>query len=310
MVDPKVPKTEASADKASAAASEGVSAKPAPAEQKTVADSEAVAAVADAPEAEPDPTAAGEEQVVPIELAAKAKRPSKPRKAAVPAPGPRVMAKVASAKPVSAKKPGARKPATVKAIPKARPAAKPAPATKANVSNKAKAKPAKPIISNPIKTHTISQLKDKIMATTTTQSPDFAKGFQDAIADMQIKAKTAFEKSTASFGDVSEFAKGNVEALVESGKILAAGVQELGTTYVSESRSAFETLSADVKELASSKSPTDFLKLQSELVRRNLDAAVAAGSKNSEAMLKLVNEVFAPLSGRFSLAVDKIKKAA
>ena len=50
--------------------------------------------------------------------------------------------------------------------------------------------------------------------------------------------------------------------------------------------------------------------LQSALLRKNFDAAVAASSKNSEAMLKLVNEAFQPISTRVSLAVEKIKTAA
>lgn len=154
----------------------------------------------------------------------------------------------------------------------------------------------------------IPQLKDKIMATSPT--PDFTKGIQDAIADAQGKAKAAFEKGTASLGEVSEFTKGNVEAMVESGKIFASGAQSLGTTYVADSRAAFETLTADVKELASARNPADFFRLQGDLARRNFDTAVAASSKNTEALLKLVNEAFAPISGRVSLAVDKIKTAA
>lgn len=143
-----------------------------------------------------------------------------------------------------------------------------------------------------------------------TKTPDFTKGIQDAIADAQEKAKVAFEKGTASFGEVTEFTKGNIEAFVESGKILAAGAQDFGTTYAADSRAAFEKLTADAKELASAKSPTDFVQMQGDLLRRNFDAAVAAGSKNSEAMLKLFNEAFAPISGRVSLAIDKVRKAA
>lgn len=267
MVDPQKPETEDSAEKAYAAASESVNAKPVP----------PVAEVAP----EPEPKAA-EVTPAPIEFPAKAQRARRPR----PAP----LAKAAAPKAKPGPKAKARKPT-------ARPAPKQA------------AKPVKPAVSDTSKTPTISQLKDKIMATT-TKTPDFTKGFQDAIADFQEKTKAAFEKGTVSLGEVSEFAKGNVEAFVESGKILAAGVQDFGAAYVSESRAAFETLTADVKELASSKTPADFLKLQGELLRRNLDAAVAAGSKNSEAFLKLANEAFAPISGRFSLAVEKIKKAA
>lgn len=167
-------------------------------------------------------------------------------------------------------------------------------------------KPARTTASNTKKTP-IFPLKDKTMATTT---PDFTKGIQDAIADAQDKAKVAFEKGATSLGEVTEFTRGNVEALVESGKIFAAGAQDIGSTYVADSRAAFETLTADIKELAAAKSPTDFVKVQGDLLRRNFDAAVAAGSKNSEAMLKLFNEAFAPISGRVSLAVDKVKKAA
>lgn len=298
MVDPKVPETEDSAEKAYAAASESVTVKPVPpvatGDELQAEDVASEAVVAETPPA-PQPVAA---KPASIEFPAKAKRAPKPQAAAL------AKAEAVPAKPVAVK---------AKPAPKAKPSLKVKPTLTAKVAKKIPAKPApkatRPTVSNTDQKTTISQLKDKIMATT-TKTPDFTKGIQDAIADIQEKTKAAFEKSTVSLGEVTEFAKGNVEALVESGKILAAGVQELGTAYVSESRTAFETLTTDVKELASSKTPADFLKLQGELLRRNFDAAVAAGSKNSEAVLKLANEAFAPISGRFSLAVEKVKKAA
>lgn len=143
----------------------------------------------------------------------------------------------------------------------------------------------------------------------TMTSANFA-GFQDAITEAQTKAKAAFEKSTSALGEVSDFAKGNVEAVVESGKIFAEGVQGFGSELVAESRSAFETMTGDIKELAAAKSPTDFFKLQSDLVRKNFDTAVANGSKNSEALLKLFSDTFAPISGRVSIAVEKARSVA
>ncbi|MFD2579689.1 phasin family protein [Novosphingobium colocasiae] len=71
-------------------------------------------------------------------------------------------------------------------------------------------------------------------------------------------------------------------------------MQGLGTEIVSESRSAFETMTGDIKELAAAKSPTDFFKLQGDLMRKNFDSAVAYGSKSSETMLKLASDVIAP----------------
>jgi hypothetical protein len=184
---------------------------------------------------------------------------------------------------------------------------------KAPAKAKTRLKHAEPIPNPKIPTTTpqisaISQLKDKIMATKTF--PDFSEGLTDVFAEAQSKAKEAYEKSTVAMGEASEFAKGNVEALVESGKILAGALQTMGSDLAAEGRVAFETMTADAKELASVKSPTDFVKLQGEIMRRNFDNAVATGSKHSEAMLKLASEVFAPISGRVSLAVDKVRKAA
>lgn len=180
------------------------------------------------------------------------------------------------------------------------------PAAKKRVATKAK--PAAVKAAKPAKAPTISQLKDKIMATKKT--PDFTEGFKTVVAEAQTKAQEAFEKSSAAFGEAGEFAKGNVEALVESTRILGTGLKDMGEEFVQEAKSAYETLTADARELAAVKSPVDFFKLQAEIMRRSFDAAVAQGSKNTEAMMKLANDSFAPISGRISLAVEKVKKAA
>jgi len=135
------------------------------------------------------------------------------------------------------------------------------------------------------------------------------KGFQDTMADMTAKSKAAYEKSTALLADASEFTKGNVEAMVESGKILAAGMQEMSRSFVADSKAEFEALTAEVKELAAVKSPTDFFQLQSAMMRKYFDKSVAAASKNTEAMLKLANDAAQPLSSRVSLAMEKMKAA-
>ena len=138
----------------------------------------------------------------------------------------------------------------------------------------------------------------------------FVEDFQGFVADAQSKAQEAFEKSTSMFGDYTEFAKGNAEAVVESGKILVEGLQDFGTNLTAEGRSAFETVSGDMKSLAASKNPSDFLKAQSEMARKNFDNAVAYGSKNTEALLKLASDVMAPISGRVSVAVEKAREIA
>jgi phasin family protein len=155
---------------------------------------------------------------------------------------------------------------------------------------------------------TMTELKEQIMASAKTA--DFTKPFVDAMSDLQDKAQSAYDKGAELAAEVTEFAKGNVEALVESGKTYAAGVQDLGKTYAEEAKSAYETLTADMKEMAAVKSPAELFQLQAKVARRNFDTLVAQGSRNTDAFVKLVSETLAPISGRISLAAEKISKAA
>lgn len=223
----------------------------------------------------------------------------KPAPVATPVAAPAV-AKVA-AKPVAAKVASAPKKAAVKKIAK-KAAAKPV-AAKKTVKAAQPKKVAKAVKPTP-------SLKDTIMTKTTIAAEDFTAKIQTVVAEAQDKAKLAFEKSQALAGEATEFTKGNVEAMVASGKILAAGVQDLGKEYVAEAKTALEVVQADLKDFAAVKSPTDFFKLQGEILRRNFDAAVASGSKNSEKVVKIAGDAFAPIQDRVAKAMEMVKKAA
>lgn len=234
----------------------------------------------------------------------------KPAPAAKPAPVEAKPAPVeAKPAPVEAKPaPAAKKPAAKKAVPAKAAQPKKAPVKKAVVK---KAAPKKVVATKPVPAAKAApKLKDTIMAKTKTVTEDFTAKVQETVAEAQERAKAAFEKGQALFGEAGEFTKGNVEALVESGKVLAAGVQDLGKDYVAEAKSAFETVQADIKDLAAVKTPADFLKLQGEIMRRNFDAAVASGSKSSEKVVKIANEAFAPIQNRVAKAIEKVKQAA
>lgn len=160
----------------------------------------------------------------------------------------------------------------------------------------------------------IDQLKEKIMADT-PNSTDFNKAADQAsntasqtMTDMQNRSRAALEKSSEVMTEASDFAKGNVEAMVESSKIIATGLQELGRTYSEEARTAYEQMSADMREMAAIKSPTELFQLQSKIMRRNFDSLVSASSKNTESMMKLATDAFQPLSGRINVAADKASK--
>lgn len=131
----------------------------------------------------------------------------------------------------------------------------------------------------------------------------------DAVSEMQEKMQEAYGKGTGMVTEMTDFAKGNVDAVVESGKVLAAGMQELSKTYAEEAKILYETMTADLKEMASVKSPTELFQLQGKILRRNFDLMVAHSSKSTDAMMKLVNESVAPISGRVNVAAEKMANA-
>ncbi len=139
---------------------------------------------------------------------------------------------------------------------------------------------------------------------------DAAEKGQAYFAEFSAKAKAAAEKGAKAFEEMNEFGKGNVEALVESGKIAAKGFEALGQGYADYARKQFEGTTAALKGFAAVKSPTEFFKLHSDYVRGQFDSFVAESSKNTEAMIKLAGDVAKPISNRVALAAEKIKVAA
>lgn len=148
------------------------------------------------------------------------------------------------------------------------------------------------------------------LETTKKLVADAKTQIESAYGEFNEKSKAAVEKSTKLFEEVSDMAKGNVEALVESSKIASKAMETMGQDAAEVSRKQFEKATATMKSFASVKSPAEFFQLQSELLTSTFDAMASETSKNSEAMLKLAGEVVQPISSRISLMSEKVKSFA
>ena len=223
-------------------------------------------------------------------------------KADGPKPEPKVEAIAeavkAPAKEAAPKKAVARK-AVVKKTAAKKAAAKKVPVRKA-APRKVAARTKAPVITTP----KIDQLKETIMATNS------AKTTKNLTADVQERAKAAYAKGSEYAAEMGDFTKANLEAVVESGKILASGMQDMGRGELEAAKGAFETVTADMKDFAAIKSPTELFQLQGKIARRNFDAVVAHVSQNAEKSMKLANDAFAPISSRMSVAAERFTKAA
>ena len=235
---------------------------------------------------------------------------------AVPAAAAPVAPKTAPAKPAVAK---AAAPAAPKASAPKKTAVKKAAAPKAKTTKTAARKSApKAAAAKTIKTTKVASAKPaanqegiKKMANTVKNFAEEAQAkAEEFFGDYNSKAKAAAEKGQELAKDAVEFTKGNVEAVVEAGKIGLKGSQDLTRDYVEFAKQSFEDTTAALKKVAGVKTPTEFFQLQGELSRNAFDAAVKQTSKNSEAVLKLANDMFQPISNRVAVAVSKFKSAA
>ncbi len=158
----------------------------------------------------------------------------------------------------------------------------------------------------------------RIMNETMTKAQETAKKFtadagervQALFGEVSERAKGAYEKSVKMTEELTEFQKGNVEALVESSKLAAKAAESLGQEAADYARKSFENGTAAMKTFASAKSPSELFKLQSDFMKTSFDAAVAESSKVTEVWLKLAGDVAQPLSNRFAVAVEKVKANA
>jgi phasin family protein len=130
------------------------------------------------------------------------------------------------------------------------------------------------------------------------------------LADTQAKVKEGMEKAMKTAEEFVAFSQGNVEALVKSGQIWTAGVQDIGKQIAANAQASFDETMSTFKALSSAKSLKDAFELQSSLARATMEKAMAESGKLTDASLKLTEQVMAPLTARFSLAMEKFGKSA
>ena len=285
-------------DAAAEKAYEEAAARTAPKTASIKAVSEAVKA--DAPKAEPKAEAVKEAVAAPARSETAKPETAKPepaKPATAKAPIKKAPAKKAAAKKTPAKKTTAKR-APAKASPPKAASRKKTPAKKtAPAAAKTKTD-----------TNPATKLKDTIMAT--AKNTDFTATVKNFATDMQERVKVAYGKTGELAGEMGEFSKSNLDAVVESGKIFFTGAQDLVRDNVETGKTVVETMTEDAKKMASIKSPTELMQFQGEIARRNFDAVVSFGSQRTEAWLKLYNDAFAPISNRVSVATEKMTKAA
>ena len=129
-------------------------------------------------------------------------------------------------------------------------------------------------------------------------------------AETQAKVKEGMEKAMKTAEELVAFGQGNVEALVKSGQIWAAGVQDIGKQIAASAQASFDESMSTFKAFSSVKSLKDAFDLQASLARSAMEKTLAESGRLTDASMKLTEQALAPITARVSLAVEKFAKSA
>lgn len=121
------------------------------------------------------------------------------------------------------------------------------------------------------------------------------------------KAKEMIEQNMKSMTEMTEFAKGNVEAMVASAKAATTGAETIMAAVVEHGKKQYEGSTAALKSFTTVKTPAELFQLQNDFIKGQFDQTVAMWSNLSETMLKVAGEVTQPLSSRMALATEQMK---
>ncbi len=131
-------------------------------------------------------------------------------------------------------------------------------------------------------------------------------GFQTT----QAQVKENVEKAMKTAEELLAFNQGNFEAVVKSGKIWTSGVQDITQQVVASAQASFDETLATVRALAAVKSFKEAVELQTSLARSAMEKAVSETGRITDASVKLAEQAMAPLTQRFSLAVETFARTA
>ena len=134
-----------------------------------------------------------------------------------------------------------------------------------------------------------------------------AKKIETITAEAQKTMEEGVQKMTQGLETATVFGQENVEAVVTSSKIAAKAAETMGAEIAAYSKKAYEDSMAAAKELTTCKSVSEFFEKQTAFGKTSIEGFVAEATKLNEMYAAAAKEAFAPLSARFTAAVETVK---
>jgi phasin family protein len=140
--------------------------------------------------------------------------------------------------------------------------------------------------------------------------PDDTKAAAAAgLGQSQARMREGMDKAMKTAEELMSFGQGNLEAVVKSGQIWAAGVQDLSRQFAASAQASLDETMSSFRALAGVRSLKEAFEIQASLTRSAVEKAVTESSRLADASFKLAEQAMAPLTARVSVAVETFAKA-
>lgn len=133
---------------------------------------------------------------------------------------------------------------------------------------------------------------------------------EEAVAATKVQFDKASDAARRGYDELSTLNKDTMDAFLKSANILNKGFEDLSKAYMTYAQSTMESGVEATKALMTAKNVSDYMDIQTDLLRSNIDATIAEGTKISELVLKLSNDTVQPLQERLNVTFEKTLKTA
>jgi phasin family protein len=115
---------------------------------------------------------------------------------------------------------------------------------------------------------------------------------------------------TKTTAEIASFSQGNVEAIIKSGQVWAAGWQDISKAMAAITQTHLDQSLSSWKALISVKSLKDAMDLQVNLTQTAFETGFAETGKLTSASIRLAEQTMAPITERLTLATEKLTHPA
>ncbi|HLS69383.1 MAG TPA: phasin family protein [Kiloniellales bacterium] len=137
-----------------------------------------------------------------------------------------------------------------------------------------------------------------------------SKQYEQAIAMTQEQVEKTSSTLFQNYNEMTAMNQANFEAFMAASNSFAKGFETISKELMAYTQNNMEQSLAASKKLLGAKTAQEFVDLQSDFTRTQLDQALAGSAKLTELTVQFANEAFQPLQARMQQSAEKILKQA